>query len=281
MNLLASVPAWDRGLFRVEQMAARETTQLDTARQRLAESRVLIVGLGALGCPAALHLAAAGIGTLVLIDPDQVELSNLHRQILHRSSSIGTAKVASAAARIGARFPALRVDTHAAALGPDNLPQLFGAADFVVDATDGVGAKFFINDGAVRWQRPFSHAGVLGFLGQTMTVLPGQSACYRCLFPEAPPAGEVPSCQEAGVVGGIGGVIGAVQAAEAIKYLTGAGELLTDRLLTYDALSGRWRHVRLTRNPRCPVCAAIGPSDGSDAAPPLPSAALAATGRAR
>jgi adenylyltransferase/sulfurtransferase len=262
-------------------MTARETAQPDAARLRLAQSRVLIVGVGALGCPAALHLAAAGIGTLVLIDPDQVELSNLHRQILHRTSSIGMAKVASAAARLGARFPRTRIETHATALGPDNLPRLFGAADFVVDATDGVGAKFLINDGAVRWQRPFSHGGVLGFLGQTMTVLPGRSACYRCLFPEPPPPGEVPSCQEAGVLGGIGGLIGAVQAAEAIKFLTGDGDLLTDRLLTYDGLSGRWRHVRLARNPRCPACGAISPSDGTDADPPNTSAALAATGRAR
>jgi molybdopterin-synthase adenylyltransferase len=255
--------------------------QPGTARQRLADSRVLIVGVGALGCPAALHLAAAGIGTLVLIDPDRVELSNLHRQILHRTSGIGTRKVASAAARIGARFPEVRVETHATALSPDNLPRLFGAADFIVDATDGIGAKFLINDGAVRLRRPFSHAGVLGFLGQTMTVLPGRSACCRCLFPEPPPAGEIPSCQEAGVVGGIGGLIGALQAAEAIKYLTGDGDLLTDRLLTYDGLSGRWRHVQLTRNPRCPVCAATSPSDGSNADPPASRAALAATGRAR
>jgi molybdopterin/thiamine biosynthesis adenylyltransferase len=262
-------------------MTTRETAPPDTARPQLGEGRVLIVGVGALGCPAALHLAAAGIGTLVLIDPDRVELSNLHRQILHRTSTIGMAKVASAAARIGARFPEVRVEAHAMALSPDNLPRLFSAADFVIDATDGIGAKFLINDGAVRWQRPFSHAGVLGFLGQTMTVLPGRSACYRCLFPEPPPAGEVASCQEAGVLGGIGGLIGAVQAAEAIKYLTGEGELLTDRLLTYDALSGRWRHVRLTRNPRCPVCAATDPSDGSNADPPVAGAALAAPGRAR
>jgi adenylyltransferase/sulfurtransferase len=262
-------------------MTTPETAQPDAARRRLAQSRVLIVGVGALGCPAALHLAAAGVGSLVLLDPDRVELSNLHRQILHRTSSIGTEKVASAAARIGTRFPALRVEAEAAALGPDNLPRLFGAADFVVDATDGVGAKFLINDGAVRCQRAFSHAGVLGFLGQTMTVLPGRSACYRCLFPEPPPAGEVPSCQEAGVVGGIGGLIGALQAAEAIKYLTGDGELLTDRLLTYDALSGRWRHVRLARNPRCPVCAVAGRTDdGTDAAPGS-GAVLAAAGRAR
>lgn len=225
------------------------------ARERVAESCVLVVGVGALGCPAALHLAAAGVGRLVLIDPDRIELSNLHRQLLHRTSGIGTPKVDSAAARLRARFPALQVEPHAEALGPTNLPELFRAADFVIDATDGVAAKFLINDAAVRGRRPFSHAGILGFLGQTMTVLPGRSACYRCLFPEPPDPDEVPSCQAAGVVGGLAGVIGALQAGEAIKYLTGRGELLADRLLTFDGLTGRWRRVQLARNPRCPVCA--------------------------
>jgi adenylyltransferase/sulfurtransferase len=246
-------------------------------QQRLGEARVLIVGVGALGCPAALHLAAAGVGTLVLLDPDRVELSNLHRQILHRTSAIGTPKVVSAAARLRDRFPALRVEPRVQALTAENLPDLFRAADFVVDATDGVAAKFLINDGAVRVGRPFSHAGILGFLGQTMTVLPGRSACYRCLFPDPPPPGDVPSCQEAGVIGGIAGVIGALQAAEAIKYLTGEGALSTDCLLTYDALSGRWRRVRLTRNPGCPVCAEL-PMAGSVSPD---DRRLAATGPAR
>lgn len=252
---MAFAPAWGRGFF-LDPMAERETEPRDTAaRQHLKNARVLVVGVGALGCPATLQLAAAGVGTLVLIDPDRVELSNLHRQILHRTSAIGTPKVASATARLRKRFPTVQVEPHAETLSEDNLPELFGAADFVIDATDGVAAKFLINDGAVRCGRPFSHAGILGFLGQTMTVLPGRTTCYRCLFPAPPPPDDVPTCQEAGVVGGIAGVIGSLQAGEAIKYLTGDGELLTDRLLTYDALSGRWRRVRLARNPRCPVCA--------------------------
>ena len=232
-----------------------------------------MVGVGALGCPAALHLAAAGVGGLQLIDPDRVELSNLHRQILHRTSGIGSLKVDSAAAHLRARYPTLRVETHAVALGPDNLPELFGAADFIIDATDGVAAKFLINDGAVRLRRPFSHAGIIGFLGQTLTVLPGRSACYRCLFPEPPAPGDVPTCQEAGVVGGIAGVIGSLQAAEAIKYLSGEGELLTDRLLTYDALCRRWRRVQIARNPRCPACAGLPVAAAAASAPgPLDAA---------
>src|SRR5262249_48384653 len=214
---------------------------------------------------------------LVLVDPDRIEVSNLHRQILHRASGIGTFKVVSAAAHLRTRFPALQVEPLADALNPDNLPELFAAADFIVDATDRVGAKFLINDGAVHARRPYSHAGIIGFVGQTMTVLPGRSTCYRCLFPEPPTAGEVPTCQEAGVVGGIAGLIGALQAAEAIKFLIGDGELLTDRLLTYDALADRWRRVKLARNPRCPVCA-----DLDSATPPPPAARrLDARGGAR
>lgn len=223
--------------------------------ERLAAARVLIVGVGALGCPAAWHLAAAGIGALTLVDPDVVELSNLHRQMLHGADAIGTAKVASAAARLSRAWPAVRIETHEEALTAHNAVRLLAPADFVIDATDGVAAKFLVNDAAVRFRRPFSHAGIIGFLGQTLTVLPGRSACYRCLFPEPPDPDEVPTCQAAGVVGGIAGVIGALQAAEAVKYLTGQGELLTDRLLTFDALTGRWRRVQLARNPRCPMCA--------------------------
>lgn len=222
---------------------------------RLAAARVLVIGVGALGCPAALRLGAAGVGTLVLVDPDRVELSNLHRQILHGSAAIGTLKVASAAARLAERFPRLRVETHAEALRADNGATLFAGIDFVIDATDGVTAKFLVNDTAVRLGKPFSHAGILGFLGQTMTVLPGRTACYRCLFPEPPDPAEVPTCEAAGVLGGIAGVIGSLQAAEALKYLTGQGDLLTDCLLTLDALTAGWRRVRLRRNPRCPVCA--------------------------
>jgi adenylyltransferase/sulfurtransferase len=232
------------------------TSERRQAPRRLPDATVAIVGMGALGCPAALHLANAGVGRLVLVDPDRVEVSNLHRQILHRTSSIGSPKVESAAVRLRERCPGVQLELRAEALTAANLPEVFGAADFIIDATDGTDAKFLINDGAVAERRAFSHAGVLGFVGQTMTVLPGRSACYRCLFPEPPPAGDVPSCREAGVVGGIAGVIGALQASEAIKYLS-AGELLTDRLLSYDALSRRWRLVRLARNPRCPVCAGL------------------------
>jgi molybdopterin/thiamine biosynthesis adenylyltransferase len=222
---------------------------------RLAAARVVVVGVGALGCPAARTLAAAGLGTIVLIDPDRVALSNLHRQPLHDTTAIGQLKVASAAAALRGVFPDLVVETHPVRLTAENLAALFAAADFVIDATDGAAAKFLINDGAVAHGIPFSHAGILGFLGQTMTVVPGQTACYRCLFPEPPSRDEIVSCRDAGVIGPLAGIIGTIQAGEAIKHLTGQGQPLRDRLLTIDARAGRWRAVRLARNPRCPVCA--------------------------
>lgn len=234
-----------------------ETSTADLAdRQTLARGRVLVVGVGALGCPAAQTLAAAGVGTIILLDPDRVELSNLHRQPLHGTAAIGAAKVESAAAALRAAYPAVRIEPHHERLTAANLAGYFAAADFVIDATDGAEAKFLINDGAVRHGTPYSHAGILGFLGQTLTVQPGRSACYRCLFPEPPAPEETVSCRDAGVVGGIAGLIGTIQAGEAIKHLSGRGVPLTDRLLTVDALTGRWRQVRLARNPRCPVCAA-------------------------
>ncbi|MDX2168484.1 MAG: HesA/MoeB/ThiF family protein [Deltaproteobacteria bacterium] len=226
----------------------------------LAAGHVLVVGVGALGCPAAWTLAAAGVGRLTLVDPDRVELSNLHRQVLHSTATLGQPKVESAAARLRAAFPAVTVETRAEAVTAANLPAYFAAADFVIDATDGVAAKFLLNDGAVACRRPYSHAGVLGFLGQTLTVLPGRSACYRCLFPEPPPADEVPSCQSAGVIGAIAGVIGAVQAGEALAHLTGQVPSLADHLLSFDGLTGRWRRIRVARNPRCPRCAAVSPA---------------------
>ena len=228
--------------------------QESTVHNRLARARVLVVGAGALGAPAALQLARAGVGTLVLIDPDVVEVSNLHRQVLHRTATVGEAKVASAASFLRRRYPAVRVQTHAEPLRVENLPYLFSQVDFVIDATDGVESKFLVNDGAVLSGTPYSHAGILGFVGQTMTVLPRRTACYRCVFPIPPAPDEVPTCQEAGVIGGIAGVIGSIQAGEAIKHLTGEGTPLTDRLLSYDALSRQYRRVPLVRNPHCPVC---------------------------
>ncbi len=222
--------------------------------ERLRQARVLVVGVGGLGCPAALYLSLSGIGTLGLIDPDAVELSNLHRQILHSAADIGTPKVESARAKLSALTPHVTIRTFRERLTADNLVQIFREFDFVIDGTDNVAAKFLINDGAILSGTPYSHAGVLGFRGQTMTVLPRRSTCYRCLFPVPPPTDDVPTCHEAGVVGVVAGALGIVQAGEAIKYALETGGLLTDLLLTFDAITGRWRRIALGRNRQCPVC---------------------------
>ena len=221
-----------------------------TLRQR----SILIVGVGGLGAPAALAVAAAGIGTLGLADGDRVELSNLNRQILFRSGDIGASKVVIAAARLQHSHPGLTVRTFDHRLTPDDAPQIFAGFDFIIDATDGVASKYLVNDAAVGCGVAFSHAGVLGFQGQTLTVVPGRSACLRCLFPVPPSADDLPTCQEAGILGSVAGTIGTLQAAEAVKYLLGVGGLLTDRVLTYDARSATWRTVPVQRRPACQLC---------------------------
>ncbi|MBI1816078.1 MAG: HesA/MoeB/ThiF family protein [Deltaproteobacteria bacterium] len=241
-------------------MSGRQTTceadQTVADRERLRNGRVLVVGAGGLGCPAALALALAGVGTIGLIDADRVDLSNLHRQILHTDADIGIAKVESARVKLAALHPAVTIRAIEERLTANTLPALFRQFDFVIDGTDTAASKFLINDGAVLTGTPYSHAGILGFRGQTFTVIPHRSACYRCLFPTPPPADEVPTCQEAGVIGMVAGAIGAIQAAEAIKFLLRRGELLTNRLLTFDALTARWRSITLKSNPHCPLCSA-------------------------
>ncbi len=221
---------------------------------RVRDGKVLVVGVGGLGSPAALALALAGVGTIGLIDPDVVELSNLQRQILHQTSDLGRPKVVSAREKLLRLNPAVAVLTHHERLQAENLPRLFRAYDFIIDATDGVATKFLINDGAGLLGKPFSYGGIVQFTGQTLTVLPRQTTCLRCLFPEIPSADDIPTCQEAGIIGSLAGSLGLVQATEAVKYLDGDDELLTDRLLMYDALALRWRAVTVKRNPRCPLC---------------------------
>ena len=228
-----------------------------SSAERLGRASVVIVGVGALGCAAAEALAAAGIGRLALVDPDTVERSNLHRQLLHRTADLGRSKVESAVEKLGRRYATVALTPVMARLDDRNADTLFAGHDCVVDATDGVATKFLVNDAAVRHGRPLVHGGIVRFLGQLMTIVPGRSACYRCLFSAPPDASDVPSCQEAGVLGSLAGTVGLLQAAEAIRYLTGTGTLLTDRLLTYDALAGRWRQVRLRRNPACAACGAV------------------------
>jgi molybdopterin/thiamine biosynthesis adenylyltransferase len=226
---------------------------------QLRQAHVLVVGAGGLGSPAALYLAAAGIGTLGLVDADHVELSNLQRQILHFTQDIGTTKVDSAKAKLRQLNPEVEVKTYPVRLESANAEFIVADYDFIVDGSDNFSTKFLLNDVAVKKRIAFSHAAVMRLQGQVMTVIPGKSACYRCLFKEPPPPEEILSCQQAGILGAVAGTIGTIQATEAIKYLTGFEEgLLTDQLLTYDAKWMKFRSVEVKKNPRCVACGDSG-----------------------
>jgi molybdopterin/thiamine biosynthesis adenylyltransferase len=223
-------------------------------QEKLLASKVLIVGAGGLGSPAALYLAAAGVGTIGLLDGDEVDITNLHRQITHHTPDIGRRKVDSAKEKIQAINPDVTVRTYDVWARADNIRDIVREYDFVIDGVDNFFAKFLINDVCWFERIPFCHAGVLQFEGQLMTVLPGRTACYRCVFRSPPPADSVPSCGQAGVLGVLPGVIGSLQATEAIKHLLGIGEPLTDCLLTYSALTMEFRKVRMERKADCPLC---------------------------
>jgi len=223
-------------------------------QKKLLDGRVLIIGAGGLGSPIALYLAAAGVGTIGIADADVVDLSNLQRQIAHHTGDIGTPKVISAAAKMTAMNPDVTVNTYHEWISAANILDIIREYDFVIDGTDNFAAKFLINDACVLAGKPYSHGGILQFDGQSLTVIPGESACYRCIFPAPPPKDAIPTCSSAGVIGVLPGVLGTIQATEAIKYLLGKGELLTNRLLTYNALRMRFREVPIRKNPRCPIC---------------------------
>jgi molybdopterin/thiamine biosynthesis adenylyltransferase len=225
-----------------------------TGQEKLLDSKVLIVGAGGLGAPAALYLAAAGVGTLGLIDADTVDLTNLQRQVIHHTDDVGVDKVKSAENKIRAINPDVDVKTYKMWAKADNISEIVREYDFVIDGTDNFPAKFLVNDACYFERKAFSHAGILRFDGQLMTIVPGESTCYRCVFNSPPPANVVPSCSQAGVLGVLAGVIGSLQATEAIKYLLGLGELLTDKLLTYNALTMEFRKITLNKNPKCPIC---------------------------
>ncbi|MEK7285717.1 MAG: molybdopterin-synthase adenylyltransferase MoeB [Nitrospirota bacterium] len=223
-------------------------------QKKIAAAKVLVVGAGGLGSPALLYLAAAGVGTLGVIDGDQVDLSNLHRQIIHHTNNVGEDKVFSAAQKIAALNPDVQVMPFRENLNAENAIGLFEQFDIIVDGTDSFPIKFLINDAAFFTKKPLVHGGILRFDGQLMTVLPEQSTCYRCIFKEPPPAGVIPSCQEAGVLGALAGIIGTLQGTEVLKWILGVGELLTNRILKYNALKTEFREVPIRKNPRCPLC---------------------------
>jgi len=241
------------------------------ARARETELRrqsILIVGIGGLGVPAAGALARGGVDRLGLVDPDPVELSNLARQVIYGAASIGRLKVEAAAQRLRQKHPGLNVETYPVALEASNAIDLIARYDFVIDATDDPAAKFLINDICIELGRPFVYAGVLGLSGQAMTVMPGRTACLRCLFEEAPDPGEIATCREAGIIGPVAAVIGEIAGAEALRWLKGAVPELAGKILTYDgSASRRIRSLSVSARAGCGCGAAPRTEDAAALAP--------------
>ena len=223
-------------------------------QKKLSQAKIFIVGAGGLGCPVAYYLAAAGIGTIGIIDSDVVDLSNLQRQILHHTPDVGRSKVLSATEKIRALNPDVKVETYEGRFTSENARDLVKNYDIVVDGVDNFPAKFLINDVCVMEGKPLVHGGILRFEGRVYTIVPNQSACYRCIFKAPPPPGVVPTCQEAGIIGVVAGIIGTIQATEAIKLILKIGRPLTDRILDFDARTTTFREIRVKRNPNCPLC---------------------------
>ena len=223
-------------------------------QQRIRASRILLIGAGGLGAPAALYLAAAGVGTIGLIDDDNVDVSNLQRQVIHATAAVGRPKVDSAAEAIRALNPDVEVVAHRRRLTADNARDLLGGWDVVIDGTDNFPTRYLVNDAAVMLGLPLVHGAVLGFNGQVGVFDARRGPCYRCLHPAPPPAGSVPSCAEAGVLGVLPGIIGTMQAAEALKLVIGGGQPLLGRLAMLDAWGAHLREIPVAKNPACPVC---------------------------
>ncbi|MFB6184598.1 MAG: molybdopterin-synthase adenylyltransferase MoeB [Haloarculaceae archaeon] len=224
-------------------------------QKALLDGRVVVVGAGGLGSPVIQYLAAAGVGTVGIVDDDAVERSNLQRQVVHGTDDVGRPKVDSAADYVADLNPDVTVETHETRLAVDNVESILGEYDFVVDASDNFPTRYLVNDYCTLSGTPFSHGAIYQFEGQ-VTTFPQQedSPCYRCLFPEAPPEGMVPDCATAGVLGVLPGTVGCIQATETVKWLIGIGDLLDERMLFYDALDMTFEAVEMRRNPDCPVC---------------------------
>jgi adenylyltransferase/sulfurtransferase len=228
--------------------------QVGPAGQRkILASKVLIVGAGGLGSPIALYLALAGVGTIGIVDFDVVDLSNLQRQILHQNDDIGKPKVVSAKETLLAYNPHINVVTHEAPLTSENALEIIGQYDIVINGADNFPARYLVNDACVFLNKPLVDGSILLFDGQATVYLPGKG-CYRCLFPNPPPPGLVPSCAEAGVLGALCGLVGSIQATETLKLILGIGDLLNGRLLIIDALSMEFRALKIRRDPTCVVC---------------------------
>jgi sulfur-carrier protein adenylyltransferase/sulfurtransferase len=246
-------------------------------QQRLLESKALLIGAGGLGSPAALYLAAAGVGTIGIVDFDVVDLSNLQRQILHTNDRVGERKVESARKTIQALNPDVTVNTHEEMLVADNVERIIHGYDVIIDGTDTFETRYLLNDAAVAKNIPVIHASVFRFEGQLTTFVPYEGPCYRCLYPTPPPPELAPGCSVAGVLGVVPGIMGMLQANEALKVLLGIGDTLAGRLLLFDALDSTFTELKLRRDPACPVCSTEAVAARAAGRPlPIPQFGLAA-----
>ena len=236
------------------------------AQERLRSASATVIGAGALGSPAATYLAAAGVGRLGIVDEDEVELSNLHRQPLHLSPDVGARKAENAAVKLGFLNPEVVVEPFPARLEEMNAEALLTGADVVVDCSDSFATRYLVNDTCCELGLPLVEGGLLALSGLVMSIRPGESACYRCAFPVEPGAGTVPSCREAGVLGAVGGMLGSLQALEAIKLLTGVGEPLLDRLLQFDGSTSAPTVIATCRREDCPACGHVAPPQAAGTA---------------
>ncbi|MEZ4265195.1 MAG: molybdopterin-synthase adenylyltransferase MoeB [Myxococcota bacterium] len=270
VNVGGGIGAWSRAGFPLEhrkmltnEQKARYSRQIilpqmgEEGQQKLLNARVLCIGAGGLGSPTALYLAAAGVGTLGILDNDKADMSNLQRQILHTEESVGTSKVESAKTTLQRLNSDITIRTHDVRLDSTNVMEIFRDYDLVIDGTDNFPTRYLINDACVFLGLPNVHGSIFHFDGQvTVFNAPDGGPCYRCLYPEPPPPELAPSCAEAGVLGAICGIIGTLQAAETMKLLLGAGDLLSGRVLSIDVLRGTVRELKTRKDPACPVCSA-------------------------
>ncbi|MBE0478407.1 molybdopterin-synthase adenylyltransferase MoeB [Candidatus Aerophobetes bacterium] len=223
-------------------------------QRKIRQASVLIVGAGGLGSPCAFYLGAAGVGKIGLVDSDEVELSNLSRQILHFSPDVGREKVYSAKEKLNKLNPDVEVVAYSEKVSSENIMSLINDYDIVVDGSDNFPTRYLVNDACVMTNKPLSHGAILQFNGQIFTILPGKGPCYRCLFAEPPPPGEIPNCQQAGVIGAVAGVVGAIQANEVLKIILNQGKLLVGHLLIIDLLGMEFRKVKISKNKDCAMC---------------------------
>ncbi len=236
----------------------------EEGQRKLLDAKVLLIGAGGLGSPAALYLAAAGVGTMGVVDADIVDDSNLQRQVIHTTDRVGMAKVDSARVAIEAINPDVKVISHEVRLDQSNVLDIFAQYDIILDGTDNFATRYLINDACVLLNKPNVHGSIFRFEGQATTFIAGEGPCYRCLFPTPPPPELAPSCAEAGVLGLLPGTVGIIQATEVAKLILGIGEPLVGRLLTYDALEMEFRELRLSRDSACPMCGPGAPTTLDD-----------------